>query len=530
MALHISEICREICLQVKGDGFSNTKAWRRTLSVLARTSRAFSDPALDILWEEVHGFQPLLDLLPDFLTNSQDHVLHSEFDEDVVVSTLSRPVRPEEWNRFDIYSPRIRVFHYNHDKECYLAQLYNDLAASKNRPLLPRLSCLVFRFSYSPPFSTLLLSLAIFRTTTSTSPIQSSVWLQKLALEIDASSHQESLKDKAFFDSLPSHYPNIEEFVLPILHSIPALDFLQDFGHLRSLKIVSAFGLFHNRRRYDMDSQALKVLSSLPYLTSLSIRTDVRLSTQVEIPSPPGFPLLNSLLITRCDASTIQIVFHNISSSHLSTIFVNINQGDWLQVIPSLALMSRKFNSSLKSLTCITSRGIRYPPNDLVGGIVRMGVITPFLPLRHLTHLELSYYPASLSLEYSAILSVEEAKEMSCAWAQLEFFTLDTDWAAFSFASFATFVSSCPHLTRVILSRLLVDKQPEDSIAHIPRSTTPHPLDFLRVDEWAKEPAYDIPLANCLDRLFPHLNISLWESTGDLRDVKNYIMELRAAR
>ena len=36
------------------------------LPILARTCRAFKDPALDVLWEELHDFSPLVRCLPSF--------------------------------------------------------------------------------------------------------------------------------------------------------------------------------------------------------------------------------------------------------------------------------------------------------------------------------------------------------------------------------------------------------------------------------------------------------------------------------
>jgi hypothetical protein len=55
-ALYISEILSEISYQLKDD--------RKSLSRLARCCKAFSDPALDVLWRRMSFFSPFIPLLP----------------------------------------------------------------------------------------------------------------------------------------------------------------------------------------------------------------------------------------------------------------------------------------------------------------------------------------------------------------------------------------------------------------------------------------------------------------------------------
>jgi hypothetical protein len=55
-ALYISEILSEISYQLEDD--------RKSLSHLARCCKAFSDPALDVLWKRMSLFSPFIPLLP----------------------------------------------------------------------------------------------------------------------------------------------------------------------------------------------------------------------------------------------------------------------------------------------------------------------------------------------------------------------------------------------------------------------------------------------------------------------------------
>ncbi|KIK45987.1 hypothetical protein CY34DRAFT_76958 [Suillus luteus UH-Slu-Lm8-n1] len=56
LALYISEILSEISYQLEDD--------RKSLSSLARCCKAFSDPALDVLWRRMSLFSPFIPLLP----------------------------------------------------------------------------------------------------------------------------------------------------------------------------------------------------------------------------------------------------------------------------------------------------------------------------------------------------------------------------------------------------------------------------------------------------------------------------------
>ena len=54
-----AEILREIFAAIREDS-----DFRATIATLARTCRTLKEPALDLLWKNIIGFEPLLSCLP----------------------------------------------------------------------------------------------------------------------------------------------------------------------------------------------------------------------------------------------------------------------------------------------------------------------------------------------------------------------------------------------------------------------------------------------------------------------------------
>ncbi|KAJ7171369.1 hypothetical protein C8R46DRAFT_1088249 [Mycena filopes] len=78
----------------------------RALAAAARTCRAFSEPALDILWEEQSTIMHVLDCIPGQV------FLRSGFDEGGrnFEVTLTRELLPEDWERPLFYARRVKEF------------------------------------------------------------------------------------------------------------------------------------------------------------------------------------------------------------------------------------------------------------------------------------------------------------------------------------------------------------------------------------------------------------------------------------
>lgn len=76
---------------------------RSQLAVLARTCRKFKEPALDILWKDLGGFEPLISCLPEGVSNRDERGK----------MTLQRPLLPGEWKLLHQYARRVRSLTVN---------------------------------------------------------------------------------------------------------------------------------------------------------------------------------------------------------------------------------------------------------------------------------------------------------------------------------------------------------------------------------------------------------------------------------
>ncbi|KAI9056493.1 hypothetical protein FKP32DRAFT_1470067 [Trametes sanguinea] len=77
-----------------------------SLERCAVVSRAFSEVALDLLWEELPGLVELVKMLPSFcrITSSSKH--------GALVVRTGGPIQDGEWSRFTFYADRVRTLQY----------------------------------------------------------------------------------------------------------------------------------------------------------------------------------------------------------------------------------------------------------------------------------------------------------------------------------------------------------------------------------------------------------------------------------
>ncbi|KAG0707383.1 hypothetical protein DFH29DRAFT_897164 [Suillus ampliporus] len=106
-----------------------------TLAALARTCRTFKEPALDILWEDIAGFQPLISCLPGGISgrDTQGKL------------TLKRPILNGEWRIIRQYAQRIRSFMVLPTELEIIDDRVVQALISAPEPLLPNLRTLVWR-------------------------------------------------------------------------------------------------------------------------------------------------------------------------------------------------------------------------------------------------------------------------------------------------------------------------------------------------------------------------------------------------
>lgn len=123
--LQISEVFAEICSHLDCRGAYSTslqpgvdrRQEKRALAALATTCRAFTDSAVDVLWQEQTIDNLLGCLPPDLLvidganTHTKKMVGNSDCCRPrlTMLQRLLRPVMNEDWKRCRIYSPRIQA-------------------------------------------------------------------------------------------------------------------------------------------------------------------------------------------------------------------------------------------------------------------------------------------------------------------------------------------------------------------------------------------------------------------------------------
>ncbi|KAG2756862.1 hypothetical protein P692DRAFT_20430590 [Suillus brevipes Sb2] len=134
--LFIAEILRVIISELAED--------KQSLARLAQTSKAFTDPCLDGLWHTMDSFFPFIFLLP------RNRLM-----------TLSRPririQRPGEWEYFDKYARRVRVYRQT-DIDAY-QKAYQVVSMMREQHLFPNLRDLDWRIIGSYSMETWSLSL-----------------------------------------------------------------------------------------------------------------------------------------------------------------------------------------------------------------------------------------------------------------------------------------------------------------------------------------------------------------------------------
>ncbi|KAL7284640.1 hypothetical protein ACG7TL_001936 [Trametes sanguinea] len=241
----IAEVIREIMQQNAHD--------RQSLACCARVSRAFSGPALEVLWAEQHGLQALFALMPRSIRKVPVGTEHEDFPFDVLVDDI----REDEWARMVDYARLVR--RYVGDRA-----LVDGLCASvllqklAGQPLLPRLKRLEWKlpFDQSAP-------LALFL-----SPMLQSVHLDLLeggTARFVHDQHPDPTASEYAYGSalhlIRSRAPNVESVHMWTSGFGCAIDRLADFHNLRTLRLELV-------RKPEL---VLRTASTLPGLKELSI-------------------------------------------------------------------------------------------------------------------------------------------------------------------------------------------------------------------------------------------------------------------
>ncbi|KAJ6566295.1 hypothetical protein B0H19DRAFT_1373939 [Mycena capillaripes] len=94
---------------------------RHNLAVLARTSKVFRNPALNVLWREQHTVFNLLKCMPADLWNISEYPNEEGWPDDNLSIILKRTILPTDWERPLFYLHRVESFTL--DDNCFLESL-----------------------------------------------------------------------------------------------------------------------------------------------------------------------------------------------------------------------------------------------------------------------------------------------------------------------------------------------------------------------------------------------------------------------
>ncbi|KAJ7667098.1 hypothetical protein B0H17DRAFT_1336214 [Mycena rosella] len=284
-----------ICDEADTGPFMYSIAPQQTLASLARTSRIFSDPALDIIWQHQESLAPLVKCMPDTL-----------WEERGAPSSKSihprRPILSADIPRLLFYSVRIRKLHFRQFSSH--AVVHSDFLKALSMCLLPgTLMPKLSDFSWCPGPEAVV------------SFIHHLLGPQSRKIDLQL---QVSTPALSFFPYMKSTCPLVSDFslVVPVNHfTIPVMsDVICGWQHLQNLTISS------------LDLNGFIHVAHLPDLKQLCLGPVSTTHLSLHLPDfllEPSFPALEGLELT-CDTAQFCVgIIKVISSRQLNKIVLH---------------------------------------------------------------------------------------------------------------------------------------------------------------------------------------------------------------
>ncbi|KAF8124959.1 hypothetical protein EV363DRAFT_1177295 [Boletus edulis] len=440
-ALQIQEILLNIfghCCQsseVTGDLFLCSG-----FEALPRTCRAFKEPALDVLWEELFELSPIVRCVP-----KASHQLSSESYAFEKSYAFHRSLTQIEWDILRSYTRRIRSINLEDDipgidRKCFL----NLSKHPMTEPLFSNVRKLRFQYPNDKH-----LLLATFPS------------LMSLSIQLNKPrSFEYSLR---LFAKISPSLANL--YILPYHYASIDMDRIDPkfICHWRNLQSFDC-------SKMPLDMTTLVHLSRLPALVNLSFTLRSTLLDQISLSESPLIfsnldrlvllseflgPVSHLLSLTRLPAVTDLAVCIDFRPARqdLSLFFANVRTSGSLRTIQELWLIQ----SHDRGRTSI-------PGDKLVLGLEDLQLYVPFSNLRRI----------QLDIEGKVDLTDSELLTLVSTWPCLEELRINKEWGWNTLGGITPngllqLLQSCPLLTRIAL--------PIDTRAEIPPSLTS--LEFL---------------------------------------------------
>ncbi|KIJ58173.1 hypothetical protein HYDPIDRAFT_34429 [Hydnomerulius pinastri MD-312] len=387
--LSIDEILTTICQHafniLKPEPKSRELRDRRTLARLARTSRYFLEPALNVLYYEINDLLWLIKCMPDDLWVVNGKQL-----------SFKRPMEQSDWDVFLRYTRRVRSLEF--DRHCTTTthvNVYHSLATYPYPdvmfPRLTHLRCGEWR--------------------------EDAVWflrhlLQPTVNHIDIDNLLPNALTYRVLPLIPKRCPRVRQLMafrnLVFQQGDPVLD---QFSNL-----LCQLNLLESVRCAELTDESLLHLARLPALKIL--RVDLRLNPLHNLDSSlrgRGFPVLREALVSSPTMSHCLQFLKYVKSTSLDTINLNVDDetpaASYKEIFTAWGL-----NPSYQNLSTIDISEMRVWRDYDEKHIIDITVLRPLFQLKGLTCLKLETL-CTYDLDDAAI------KEIATAWPLLE--TLD---------------------------------------------------------------------------------------------------------
>ncbi|RDB15980.1 hypothetical protein Hypma_003605 [Hypsizygus marmoreus] len=437
------------------------------LANAARCCKAFSIPALDILWSHQKSILPLLKILPSFKKSDENRKY-----------MLTDMIQEYQFKRLQSFASRIRSM------ERYKVDSIDDLVflqiteLLKGQPLTPMLHTLTFPISNSIflLISPRLCNITVVR---QLSANKASILLQSLICKSPTLKNFSSFNCD-MFSLNPSNWATLARL-----------------EHLQSLEI---------RNVLELDKNGLCMVLGMQQLTKLSLSFDQPIPQFTLPPTTQTYAL--RVLVLSAQTHFVKGLLACLVATPLTTLrIVYEDSGDiayeesWLARLAVIA----HWSDSLSELE------LQDPDVDGSGrlgvdsGVVRdISVLDPLLKVRGLRKL---IFRPNITFDFSD----DDFGRLARAWPAMEYLHFDL-WGGIkvpsaTFAALDAFVTCCPHLHSLSI-RFDASRLPPS-----PRITT-HRLRYLYIDYPIVEPINQV--ARYLDALCP---VVAWVDGSDSLDI-----------
>ncbi|KII86186.1 hypothetical protein PLICRDRAFT_177771 [Plicaturopsis crispa FD-325 SS-3] len=386
--LSINEILLMVCHELLDYRFMNHLK-TRDVARLARTCRAFHEPALDLIWYELDSLGPLVRTFPADLWEQREVV--DEDGGDFTELALIRPIHPSDWTRFQFYARRIRRLDFIPEICNMEAGVMSAIHASTpSLPLLPSLRELVLEAE----------------DTEGVAPHVTHMLLHPALSRVSIGCRTAEAVRVSVILALPDACPALEVLEIP------------SFGNKDAIisaavdRVVGRWCCLTELTVPHLSSDAMVTVAALPVLRFLVIQKFE--ATAVEKTSFPAFPALRDLSIEGAPAMADCIAFISLlKRGHcLKTLRLSLSEkrsviSQWQDFFKIIAERCSPTTLSSVVITDLETQHTRHEEISVIG------VITPLLAFPHMTTFSVAF-PDTMPLDDLTL------KTIAVAWPRIE--------------------------------------------------------------------------------------------------------------